>query len=537
MICFHFHTIKHMMQGSLCALALAASLSLTGFLSYAEIVPDTVSSENLSGRTPTLWIVGDSTAAEFQDNYYYPRYGWGTQLYRYFQGIDIRNLAVSGTSTKSYLDTEQYQALLSGMQEGDYLLVGFGHNDEKAESGRYTNPNTSISTPGSTQYYLYESYIKPARDAGVTPVLCTPIVRRDRGNNYTGASGHKIETQTTVEGTFPGGDYARAIQLAGVAKNVPVLNLTKRTREIYEQLGAYGVRDRHAWLSSRDVSIDNSHTNLYGAACNAWLIADELSKTTCSLKNYLVENPTPPDPSILVPNPQYQEHSFNRPSGSSAIWPDAGDWKGTVFGDVGAYEYLNPVYFTLQPYENGAIRIAAGRFEGSDDTTVGANVGKISSTTDGIAMYYQAIPSDQNFTLSANVTVNHLDANNQASFGLMVRDDIYLDTVSNDTLGDYVAAAPLMMASADPWNCFARKSGVLASGGSMTRNIQPGETLRLTIRKSSDGYTCTFGDQAPVSAGFDFALTAVDPEYVYAGFFVARSADVSFWDVSLTIDD
>lgn len=550
----YFSSLKPLIRGCACALTLAAVCAAAHVNARAETAADAASvpapeagsaskisaavqAESEPANPPTLWVVGDSTAAEFQDNYYYPRYGWGTQLYRYFQGIEIRNLAVSGTSTKSYLETGQYQTLLSGMKEGDYLLIGFGHNDEKAESARYTNPNTSISTPGSTQYYLYESYIKPAREAGATPVLCTPIVRRDRGNNYTGASAHITEDQTTVEGTFPGGNYPKAIQLAGVAKSVPVLDLTKRTKEIYERLGAYGVRNRHAWLSSRDVSIDNSHTNLYGAACNAWLIADELSKTTCSLKQYLVSDLTEPDPSILVPNEQYSERSFQRPQTASALWEDAGDWKGTVFGDIEAYEYLNPVYFTLQPYENGAVRLAAGRFEGSDASTVGASVGKISNATDGIAMYYQAIPADRNFVLSANVTVNHLDPNNQASFGLMVRDDIYLDTVTNDTLGDYVAAAPLMMGSSAPWNCFARKSGVLTQGGTLTRAITPGETMRLTIRKSSDGYTCTLGDQAPVSAGFDFPLTAVDPEYVYAGFFVARSADVSFWDISLTFEN
>ena len=127
-----------------------------------------VSAENaLPEAPPTLWVVGDSTAAEFDDTtYYYPRYGWGTQLSRYFQGITIKNLAVSGTSTQSFLNTPQYQQLLQEMRPGDYLLIGFGHNDEKPESLRYTNPNTTISTPGSIQNYLYESYIRPAQEIG-----------------------------------------------------------------------------------------------------------------------------------------------------------------------------------------------------------------------------------------------------------------------------------------------------------------------------------------------------------------------------------
>ena len=86
---------------------------------------------------PTVWVVGDSTAAAFNDTTYYsPRYGWGTQLGLYLQGVNIQNLAVSGTSSKSYSDTEQYQRLLQGVQAGDYVLIGFGHNDERTEQGR-----------------------------------------------------------------------------------------------------------------------------------------------------------------------------------------------------------------------------------------------------------------------------------------------------------------------------------------------------------------------------------------------------------------
>ena len=209
---------------------------------------------------------------------------------------------------------------------------------------------------------------------------------------------------------------------------------------------------------------------------------------------------------------------------------------GPVFGDIEAYEYMNNVYFNLSPYADEMIWMKAGRFEENSSSAASARVGKISADTDGIAMYYQAIPADRNFTLSADVTIYHLDPNNQASFGLMVRDDIYLDTVTSDTLGDYVAAGPLMLGSDEPWNCFARKNGQLVSGGTATKIYKPGEIVHVEIRKTSDGYTCTFGDNPPISAGFDFPLSTIDSEYVYAGMFVARSADVTFWNIHLELE-
>lgn len=526
-------TLKTLLAGCICA----ASVLCSGFASMAETASASNAAPAVSTNPedfPTLWVVGDSTAAAFDDTTYYsPRYGWGTQLGSYFQYINIRNLAVSGTSSKSFIGTDQYQTLLQEMESGDYLIIGFGHNDEKAESGRYTNPNESYTVPGSTQYYLYESYIQPAKDRGVTPLLVTPIVRRNLGNNYTGESGHITEDQTTVEGTFPGGDYAKAIRRIAVAKSVPILDLTRRTRDIYEQLNAHGIKDRHAWTSSREVSIDNTHTNLYGARCNVWLIVDELLKTSCSLKDYVISDPQPPQFSETSLNPNYQEHSFMAPVGDSAIWTGTESWKPTVFGDIDGYEYMNHQYFSMQPGEDGTIRMAAGILSPSDQKI---GVGKIGNTSDGIAMYYQQIPADRNFTLSADVTIDGLDANNQASFGLMVRDDIYLDTVMNDTLGDYVAAGPLMLGFSEPWNCFARKNGVLTRGSALTKNYTAGHTVHLEVRKSSDGYTCTFGDNAPVSAGFDFPLTTIDSEHVYAGIFVARSADVRFSNINLTLE-
>lgn len=541
---------KHMQKWK--ALVLGCVCALTTAFSAVPAKADTVIPPNGSGvisplgggaiagslaadtapQHHTLWIVGDSIAAAFNDtNYYSPRYGWGTQLGNYIQGITIQNLAVSGTSSKSYIETEQYQTLLAGMQAGDYLMISFGHNDERAERGRYTNPNGSPSVVGSFQYYLYEKYIMEARKKDVTPILVTPMVRRDLGNNYTGASGHITSTVKNEEGTFAGGDYAKAIRKLGVGTGVPVLDLTARTKNVYEQLGPHGIKDRHAWTSQREASIDNTHTNLYGAMCNAWFIADELKQTNCDLKNYVIADLQVPQYSESSINAAFVPQAFQAPTAVSSRWPSVGPWKGTVFGDIDGYEYLNNLYFSLGQDSDGSIRIAAGS---DSPLTRNADVGKISTDTDGIAMYYQQVPANQSFTLSADVTINHLSKGNQNSFGLMVRDDIYLDTVITDTMGDFVAAGPLRMNTSTPWNCFARKNGQLIGGDMASRIYNPGETVHMEIRKGPDGYTCIFGDNAPVSAGFDFPLTAVDSDFVYVGLFAARNADVTFRNVNLT---
>ena len=57
-------------------------------------------------------------------------------------------------------------------------------------------------------------------------------------------------------------------------------------------------------------------------------------------------------------------------------------------------------------------------------------------------MYYVKLPAGTNFTLTAKATVNSLAKNNQVSFGLMARDEMYVDTSISDPIGDYVAVAP-----------------------------------------------------------------------------------------------
>ena len=480
---------------------------------------------------PTVWVVGDSTAAAFSDTTYYsPRYGWGTQLGLYLQGVNIRNLAISGTSSKSYSDTDQYQTLLQSVQAGDYVLIGFGHNDERTEQGRYSNPTGSVSSSGSFQYNLYEKYIKPVKNKQANPILVTPIVRRNAASNYTGEDGHITTSKKNEEGTFQGGDYAKAIRQLGVGKSVPVLDLTARTKDVYERLGADGVKNRHAQTSNRDVSIDNTHTNLYGAQCNAWFIADELLKSNSGLKNYVIPNPQVPQYDSSSLNAGYHAQSFTAPAGVSSIFSTAGDWKPTVFGNIDGYEYLNNMYFCLQGGNDNSFHLAVGTGSGA---TRAQQVGGIEQGSDGLAMFYREVPTSANFTLSADITINAYNASVLNSFGLMVRDDIYLDTVINDTLGDYVAAGQLQLSSASPWNCFARKNGQLISGGTASRVYKAGETVHVEIRKGPDGYTCVFGDNAQVSAGFDFPLTAVDSDHVYVGLFVARSADVTFKNVNL----
>ena len=81
--------------------------------------------------------------------------------------VNVINLALSGRSSLSYVKEPEYQQLLKWMQTGDYLLIGFGHNDEKAEVDRHTSGCGSYKEDGSFAHSLYNHYIVKANKVDV----------------------------------------------------------------------------------------------------------------------------------------------------------------------------------------------------------------------------------------------------------------------------------------------------------------------------------------------------------------------------------
>lgn len=474
---------------------------------------------NKDSSKPTVWIIGDSTVSSFADNYYYPRYGWGTQIDKYLDGTyEVKNIALSGRSSKSYVNDKEYKELTAGMKQGDYLLIGFGHNDEKAEADRYTDPNGDYKTAGSFANSLYENYIKPAQAAGTTVILCTPIVRRTATAEWSDSNLHI----TKDSGDFKGGDYAQSIRNLGKELNIPVVDMTKMTKELYDTLGPDETVNLHAWTSSKATSVDNTHTNIYGGTYNAYLVTKTIKELgVAGISEHITAKEAPVKADVLKSNPDYKEAEYSGELKQSELWKDAGVFKGSIFGDLGGDPNLIKDKFILEGNEDGSIHIAVN------------GKGKISSTTDGMAMYYYKVPADSNFVITANATVNSINKHNQVAFGLMARDAMYIDVNDKSALGDYVAAGSIKQGTA---NCFKRKDGALGYGGTLENPVEAGKTYALKIESNSDGYACTFGDNAAISGGFDFKLTSIDADYVYVGLFVARQADVTFSDIKLVVD-
>ena len=97
-------------------------LALTALLVLTSFTQDKVT---------TIFIIGDSTAAQKDLSKGSPERGWGMALQQYFDEayIKVDNHAVNGRSSKSFLDEGRWDKVLALIKPGDYVIIQFGHND------------------------------------------------------------------------------------------------------------------------------------------------------------------------------------------------------------------------------------------------------------------------------------------------------------------------------------------------------------------------------------------------------------------------
>lgn len=249
-----------------------------------------------STKTTTIFVIGDSTAAEKGNYKTSPERGWGMVLQGCFDDrIIVDNHAVNGRSSLSFLNEGRWQKVLDKIKPGDYVFIQFGHNDEKPKPDRHTDP-------GSTFDANLAKYVNETRAKGGIPVLFNAVVRRCyyseelkndddeklRNKKYDGKE--LINSDTLID---THGAYVVAPRHVAKALNVPFVDATKVTHDIETSMGIEGSRKLHMWfLPGVNPQVpagkkDNTHYNIYGARIVANALADEIGKQVPALKKHV----------------------------------------------------------------------------------------------------------------------------------------------------------------------------------------------------------------------------------------------------------
>ena len=249
----------------------------------------------------TIFIIGDSTAANKSgiDKGNKER-GWGMALQCYFdpEFVHVDNHAVNGRSSLSFLNEGRWDKVLEKMKPGDYVIIQFGHNDEKAPADRHTDP-------GSTFDYNLAKYVRETREHGGIPILMNCVVRR---NFFVEATANdddeKLRTQTFKDGVkMIEGDslidthglYRVAPRDVAKRMNCLFVDANQITHDLEQGLGTEASKKLHMWfLPDEEPSVpkgrqDNTHYNVYGAHVVARLLADAICQEVPLLTRYRVE--------------------------------------------------------------------------------------------------------------------------------------------------------------------------------------------------------------------------------------------------------
>ena len=232
--------------------------------------------------------IGDSTMAEYDESTTDKR-GWGMYLGSFFDPafVTVNNRGKSGADTRGfYTGAAYWPSVKSQMSEGDYLIIQFAHNDEGTVTYGMDNleyadycaanslpaPSDARGTnPQTTYREMLGHFIDEARAMGVTPILVGPICRayfqgnniRRNGQHDLGDKFSKIENGVLYENqSLPAGDstmsYVKAMKVVAAEKNVPFIDLTEATRQLYLSYG------ETQCLSLLFCEGDKTHTNAMG---------------------------------------------------------------------------------------------------------------------------------------------------------------------------------------------------------------------------------------------------------------------------------
>lgn len=220
-------------------------------------------------NVPTVYLCGNSTVV---DNDNEPWASWGQMIPRFFTDrVCIANHAESGLSANTFIGGNRLKKIMSQIKKGDYVLIEFGHNDQKQKK------------PGTGAYFSFaynlKIFIDEARSKGANPVLITPTSRRRFGSD-----GKMVNTH---------GEYPDAVRWVASKEKVPVIELNEMTATLCNALGEESSARVFVHYpagtfpgQTKDFK-DNTHFSTYGAYEVAKCVIEGMKKVNLDIVKFL----------------------------------------------------------------------------------------------------------------------------------------------------------------------------------------------------------------------------------------------------------
>ena len=235
----------------------------------------------LKKEKPVLYIIGDSTVRNGDGTGKNNQWGWGTVIDVHFDTtkISVRNLAIGGRSSRTFITEGRWDKILETLHKGDFVLMQFGHNDASPlddtarargtikgvgmDSVEIYNPIRKMKETVHSYGWYMRKYVNEAKAKGAIPVVCSPIPR----DNWK-------------DGKITRTDYTAWAKQVADETGAYFIDLHERIAVTYEQMDTAKVNGFFP--------ADHTHTNKEGAELNAVKVVEGIKDLKkCKLKKYL----------------------------------------------------------------------------------------------------------------------------------------------------------------------------------------------------------------------------------------------------------
>lgn len=218
----------------------------------------------------TIYLTGDSTVVDAQ---YEPWASWGQMLPYFFvpNEVVIANYAESGETLKAFEDRRRIDKIWTQIKPGDYLLIQFGHNDQKYGNSEKSGYRKRL-----------KEWIHKAKQLGVIPILVTSMNRR------------VFDENSTIINTLD--DFPDAMREIAKEEKVDVIDLNALSKTLFEAMGpemakkAFVHYPANSYPNQPKALADDTHFNAYGAYELAKCVVKSIVDQNLPLKKYISNN-------------------------------------------------------------------------------------------------------------------------------------------------------------------------------------------------------------------------------------------------------
>lgn len=220
----------------------------------------------------TLYLIGDSTVSIKQVKAY-PETGWGMPFVYFFDStVTVDNRAQNGRSTRTFMAENRWQPVVNALQEGDYVFIQFGHNDEVKTKASYTTEEEFKNN--------LVKYVTDTRSRKAVPILITPVARRKFDSTGKLESTHEV--------------YSEIVRVTAREQQVTLIDLDRKSQALLQSMGVENSKllflqlkpgEHPNYPGGKD---DNTHFNELGARMMAQLVLAEIRALQLELAGRIV---------------------------------------------------------------------------------------------------------------------------------------------------------------------------------------------------------------------------------------------------------